>query len=124
MMTYITRNDERIDESTFAHFSIGDIHYVACFDICTMDQIQRVPWDLFQSKMKHNKAKWIMPESATKARAVFDANKDEFLRYISYFDTDEQRQQEFISQSDHPRDRSLLDVESERVARNGVRRWR
>lgn len=123
MITYITKDDTKIDKSTFAHFIIGDIHYVACFEVTTLDKVQRIPWSLFQSKMKHNKAIWVVPGSAAKAQVVFNANRDEFLRYISYFDTEE-KQQEFISQSDTSRDRSLLDVESERVARNGARRWR
>lgn len=125
MMTYMTRDENAIDESAFAHFFIGEIHYVACFDICVLDGVQRIPWELFQSKMKHNKAIWVTPESATKARAVFDANRDEFLRYISYFDPDGQDRQEFIPQSEKPRDRSLIDVESERTfKKQRMRSWR
>lgn len=125
MMTYITRDENAIDESTFAHFFIGEIHYVACFDICVLDGIQRIPWELFQLKMKHNRAVWITPESATKARSVFNANRDDFLHYISYFDPENQAPQEFISQSEIPRDRSLIDVESERASRKKrMRSWR
>ena len=33
MMTYITKDDTKISDSTFAHFVLHDIHYVACHDI-------------------------------------------------------------------------------------------
>lgn len=115
MMTYITKDDRKIAESTFAHFALGDIHYVACHDIYACQGIQRIPWDLFYTKMKNNKAQWSIPSNATKAREVFSANREEFLKYIRFYDPEDNTIQEYIPSSEKSRDRSLLDVEYQRL---------
>lgn len=123
MMTYITKDDTKISHSSFAHFELGGIHYVACHDIFAHTGVQRIPWDLFYSKMKNNNAQWLVPANATQARDVFLANREEFLRYISFYDLEETKVQEYISQPEKTRDRSLIDVESQRL-RKGMQSWR
>ena len=73
--------------------------------------------------MKNNNAQWIIPSNATQARDVFAANKEEFLRYISFYDIENTKTQEYIAQSEKSRDRSLIDVESQRL-RRGMQSWR
>lgn len=123
MMTYITKDDDKISDSTFAHFVLHGIHYVACHDVFAHKGVQRIPWDLFYSKMKNNNAQWLLPSNATQARDVFAANKEEFLRYISFYDIENTKTQEYIAQSEKSRDRSLIDVESQRL-RRGMQSWR
>lgn len=122
-MTYITRDDSKIDDSSFVHFLLGDVHYVACYDLSHLEGIQRIPWELFYSKMKQTQAHWIVPSTASAARVNFNNQKEQFLEELRLSEDEGKKKTEQLIISKKSRDKSLLDVERERVRKEAYR-WR
>lgn len=118
MMTYITKDDTKIDKSSFIHFVLSEVHYVACFDVSSLDGIQRIPWDLFYLKMSNTTAQWIDPDSASIARRSFENNKEEFLSMLKTpRDDDSSKKTDQLIIRKHSRSKSLIELEQKRQRR-------